>query len=676
MSDSTQSGGWRVGIDIGGTFTDILAVHTASGRSTMAKVGTDPNEPLRGLDMALQAVELAWTDVDELVHGTTMVTNALVESRLASVALVATRNFSDVLDIGRASRDVLYQLDALPRHVPDVPAAQRFGIAGRMEHDGREREPLDPDELAALADRIAATGAEAVAVALLHGYANPAHENAVCAALEGRLPFISVSHQINPEAREFERTSTTVVNASVMPMVGRYMDRLSAAAPETTDVQLFHSAGGMAPPQIMRERPLALALSGPAAGAAGAAAVAGELGLEHAISFDMGGTTTDVCLIRDGRVEIRSDRRIGGRAIRQPMAAIETIGAGGGSIVSISSGGLSIGPQSAGADPGPACYGKGGTQPTISDVDLLLGYLDPERPLAGTITLDSAAATRALDPITGQLDQDIQSVAFGVLQVAHAVMARAVRRVSVDRGIDARQCALIAFGGAGPMHACGLVDEMGIDTIVVPAASGGFSAFGCVRAQMRYTHQQTIRLSRRAWTKKGFGDLRADMVAKASVPLHNAGHSTDQIEIDEIALMRYAGQAGTVEVPIGPDADSGQLALGFHAAHKALYGFATDEDWIVEALRATARAKGDAVAINGIDGNDARTSYTDTVCRFPGHGAVNTPRLDRKSLSSEMGEIAGPLLIVDDWSTVVVTPDFNLRVTPLGHLLLSRRQTK
>jgi N-methylhydantoinase A len=667
-----MTGGWRVGIDIGGTFTDVVAQDPATGAMRTAKVSTTPGEPLRGLSNAIAAVGLGWDDVAELVHGTTMVTNALVESRLAPVALVATRGFADVLDIGRASRRHLYRLDLPPRPQPDVPDALKFEVAGRIDAAGCEQAPVDPAELAELPARIAASGAEAVAVSLLHGYANPAQEQAVAEALAGAVPFVSVSHAISPEAREYERTATTVLNASVMPMVARYMDRLTGAVPPRTRVQLFHSAGGMIAPATVRERPLSLALSGPAAGAAAAAAAARDLGLDRAISFDMGGTTTDVCLIRDGAVEVSSTRAIAGRPIRQPVAAIETIGAGGGSIVALGPGGLMVGPDSAGADPGPACYGQGGTRPTIADADLLLGWLDPARPLGGRITLDPDAARAALAPVAAALGQGVEATALGVAQVAHALMARALRRVSVDRGIDARDCALIAFGGAGPMHACGLADETGIDRIVVPAASGAFSALGCTTATARHARQRTLRLHSRDWSDAGFAGLCRSIDAETVAAL-TEGQRGDagSVRIERVALVRYAGQSGTVEVPLCADPTAATIGAGFRTAHRRLYGFDTDEDWILEALRVTASLPDTGRALGAVAEPPRGLTLDPATCRFDVSGPVTVPRLWRSDLVAGR-RLPGPLMIVDDWSTTVVAPGFAVQATPAGHLLIDR----
>jgi N-methylhydantoinase A len=391
-----MSAGWQVGIDIGGTFTDVVAIEGASGEVRAAKVATRPEDRVAGLLAALAAVDLDWEDAADLVHGTTMVTNAIVQDELAEVALVATEGFADTLAIGRQNRRHLYRLDLPPKLPPQVPAERRLEVAERLDHQGRVMKPLDPDSVDAVIRRIEASGAGAVAVALLHAYADPVHEEEVGRKLREKFPFVALSNRVNPEAREYERTATTVLSASVMPLAAGYLDRLDAEKPAGARLHLFHSAGGMGAPEALRDLPLGLAVSGPAAGVAAAGRVAGALSLDHAISFDMGGTTTDVCLITDGRAEISSDRTIAGRPLRQPMVAVETIGAGGGSIARLDHGALRVGPDSAGAVPGPACYGRGGDRPTVSDANLVLGYLDPDRVLGDGVRLDGAAARAAL----------------------------------------------------------------------------------------------------------------------------------------------------------------------------------------------------------------------------------------------------------------------------------------
>ena len=358
---------------------------------------------------------------------------------------------------------------------------------------------LEPDSVADAIGRVEASGAEAVAVSLLHSYANPAHEEALGARLRERFPFVALSHRVNPEAREYERTATTALSAGVMPLAAAYLDDLETARPGDSRLHLFHSAGGMASPAALRDLPLGLAASGPAAGVAAAGRMAQALGIERAISFDMGGTTTDVCLILDGEAQIASDRSLGGRPLRQPMVAVESIGAGGGSIARLDHGSLMVGPESAGALPGPACYAKGGDRPTVTDANLALGYMDADRVLGGDVHLDTDAAHDVIAPLGEAMNISAEAAALGIVRVANAAMLRALRRVTVERGVDGRTCTLLAFGGAGPMHAVALARAFSIDKVVVPAHSSIFSALGCVGAEMSYAQQRTLRVAADAW---------------------------------------------------------------------------------------------------------------------------------------------------------------------------------
>ncbi len=664
---------WRVGIDIGGTFTDIVALDATNGERRIAKVPTIPHAPLAGIIDALAAVALGWDDVAELIHGTTLVTNALVEGKTARVALITTAGFEDVLAIGRQSRRALYDLAALPRLPPDVPAERCFGLAERLDAQGAVVLAPDAAELDAIVDRALHSGARAIAVALLHAYANPDHERQLGAKLRARCRYVSLSHEVSPEAREYERTLTTVLNASVMPLASDYVERLARDVPAGTRVHLFHSAGGMTSPETARDRPLSLAMSGPAAGAVAAAAASRDAGIARALAFDMGGTTTDVSLILDGEVEIAANKRIAGRAVRQPMVAIESIGAGGGSLVRLGLGGLSIGPESAGAEPGPAVHGRGGTAPTITDALALLGYLDPDRVLGGSIHLDLGAAERALAPIAAQLGLGLIATALGVVRVANATMARAVRRVSIERGIDVRECTLIAYGGAGPMHACSLAQEVGISQALVPAASGGFSALGCVAAAPSYTVQRTIRLKHLDWTEARFAALRADVRAQACAPLLLAGHDAAALTTQEIALVRYLGQSDTTEVPFTwPNA---RVVLGeaFRAAHERLYGYATDEPWEIEALRLRAAAPAPPRTPTQRAPRMTIEPTRTRRCSFLAAQDVDTPRFDRAGLTPGRA-IAGPAIIEDAVSTIVVEPGWRAQADDSGHLRLQRSE--
>jgi N-methylhydantoinase A len=397
-----MAGGWQIGIDIGGTFTDVVAFHPATGAVALAKVRSRPEDPLAGLLAGLESVGVAWEEVDDLVHGTTMITNAIVEGRLAEAALVATEGFADTLAIGRQNRRHLYRLDLPPKPPPQIPDALRFELRERLDQHGAVLTEPSEEAIEETVAKVAASGVQSVAVSLLHAYANPDHEERLGTRLREVVPYVALSHRVNPEAREYERTATTALSAGVMPLAAGYLDRLEARRPAASRLHLFHSAGGMAAPEVLRDLPLGLAFSGPAAGVAAAGRVAGALGIDNVISFDMGGTTTDVCLIVEGRAEIRSDRSLGERPLRMPMVAVDSIGAGGGSIARLDLGTLRVGPDSAGAEPGPACYGRGGTAPTVSDANLVLGYLDAESPIGGTIRLEPGAAEIAIAPLAAE----------------------------------------------------------------------------------------------------------------------------------------------------------------------------------------------------------------------------------------------------------------------------------
>ncbi len=657
---------WQVGIDIGGTFTDLVALLPATGEVRSIKVPTQHNDPVASIKAALSAAHLWAEDVADLVHGTTLVTNAIVEDRVEPVALVATAGFQDVLDIGRAGRQHLYRLDLPPRRSAQVPAERRIGLAERVDHTGSAVLTPDPAAIADVVKQVKAMGVESVAVSLLHSYANPAHERAVGEALAKAVPFVSLSHEVNPETREFERTATTALNASVMPIAARYLDRLQREV-QGARLHVMHSAGGMASPEAAARRPLSMALSGPAAGVSAAAYVAASLGLEKVLSFDMGGTTTDVCLIVNGAAEISTDSKLAGRPVRQPMVAVESIGAGGGSLVTMATGGLSIGPESAGAEPGPAAYGRGGMRPTVTDANAVLGYLDTSRRLGGAITLDTAAAEAALAPLAKRLGVSVIELALGVQRVANATMVRALARVTVERGVDGRQCTLLAFGGAGPMHAARLAREFGIAEIVVPRFSSGFSALGCIVADMSYTQQQAVRLLSTQWDAARYGALHDGMLATLMEPLQRQGHGAAEIAVERTALVRYVGQSYAVEVPFAEPLDLLKLGRDFRKRHHTIYGYATDEHWEMQSLRMRALVPRRATfgPMAEPHGNPEPTGIGP--CWFEPAAPHQTPRYDRDLLPAG-ARIAGPAVVEDAWSTIIVPPGYVLNADAMGHL--------
>ena len=663
-----MSGGWRVGVDVGGTFTDVVAVNRTCRDTRVAKVPSRSDDRVAGLLAALQAVNLAWPDVDDLIHGTTLVTNAIIEDDLAEVALIATRGFSDTLAIGRQNRLHLYRLDLPPKLVPQVPAELRFEVTERLDHEGRVLEPMDPRSVEDVLRRIGESGTTAVAVSLLHSYANPAHEEALDERLRERLPFVALSNRVNPEAREYERTATTVLSAGVMPLAASYLDRLEAAKPAGSRLHLFHSAGGMASPEALRDLPLGLAASGPAAGVAAAGRIARDLDIDHAISFDMGGTTTDVCLIFDGEAHISSDRSLGGRPLRQPMVAVESIGAGGGSIARLDHGALVVGPESAGADPGPACYARGGGRPTVSDANLVLGYMDPDRVIGGDIRLDPAAARAAIAPLASAMSTTVEAAALGVVRVANSAMLRALRRVTVERGIDGRRCTLLAFGGAGPMHAVELARAFSIAKVIVPAHSSVFAALGCVSAKMGYAQQRTLRMAVGDWDAERLDRARQDLKARLAAPLATAGYGEDEMVVEEVAAIRYSGQSYAIEIANAALDDPVRLSRDFLDRHRALYGFATEEPWELVSIRlrvSVPRTGEEHWPASDTEGEPlpART----LPCTFDAGGPAATPRYDRAGLVAGR-PLAGPVVVEDAWSTVVVPPGATLTTDGAGHL--------
>ena len=668
MEDGSRGvGGWVVGIDIGGTFTDVVGIRSDGSEVRSAKVPSQRDTPVAAIARGLDAVGIDPSDIDNLIHGTTRVTNAIVEEKLPPVALVSTEGFEDTLAIARLRRRDLYRLDIPPRRAPLVPAERSFGVPERIEHTGAVHTPLEPSDLEGLRAVLATAKVDSVAVSLLHAYANPAHELAIAEALSRDFRHVSLSHRVNPEAREYERTSSTVLNAATMPIAVEYIDELLEALPLDQRLQLFHSAGGWATPDDVRRRPLVMALSGPAAGVSASARMASSLGVRNVLTFDMGGTTTDVCLIVDGQAHVTDSREIGDRPLRQPMVAVHSIGAGGGSIVRLTPGGLLVGPESAGAEPGPACYGAGGVEPTVTDANVVLGYMDPSQRLGGTISLRPELSEQALQPIADALGMSVVETALGVIRVANANMARALRRVTVERGVDGRRSALLAFGGAGPMHAVGLAEAFGIEEVIVPALSSGFSAQGCVVSDMSYAQQRTVRLPAEPWVQSRFDDVINEMMQELEAPFEAQG--VGERNVEHVALVRYEGQSDAVPVPFGLPLDRARLGKDFTEVHEARYGYSTDEAWILEGIRLTVSAP---TRVGFAEAPPAQTQAAGTVseCWFEPSAPVTTMRVPRSVIAGGVAR-AGPLIIEDEWSTTIVPPGWICRSDRVGNLFIT-----
>jgi N-methylhydantoinase A/oxoprolinase/acetone carboxylase beta subunit len=567
-----------LGVDVGGTFTDAVLVD--GGRLVTAKAPTTPDDQSRGvLDAVRAALERAGrapADVKGFSHGMTVATNALLEGVGARTVLCVTEGFTDVVQLGRQARPELYRLCA-ERPAPLVPPERRVPVPERMTPDGVAR-PLDAAAAAAVADAVAAHRPEAVAVCLLHAYRHPEHEQRLGAALRDRLGddvHVSLSHEVTATFREFERAATTEVDAALSPLLRRYLRRLVDRAGEAglPEPAIMQSSGGLADAAVAAGHAALTVLSGPAGGAAAAALLAARLDEPDLLCFDMGGTSCDVCVVEGGRVRESSGREIGGRPLALPMVDIHTVGAGGGSIAWRDPGGaLRVGPRSAGADPGPACYGRGGTEPTVTDANLVLGRLDPERPLAGGVRLDPQAAHHAVARLAGELGlPDAEVCAEGIVRIANTEMVRALRVVTVERGIDPRRFALLAFGGAGPLHAAAIADELGIERIVVPRAAGVLSALGLAAAERRRDTAHSVLLRGTALTDEALAGLEGD---------------ADEVTWD----VRYAGQSHELSLR-GTPPRAAALREAFGALHEERYGYRDDDAEVELVTVRTARVQ-------------------------------------------------------------------------------------
>ena len=659
---------WEVGTDIGGTFTDIIAIRRDPAETRIAKVPSRPHAPVDAMLEAIEAVGLQKDQVKRFVHGTTRVTNAIVEERLPKVALIATAGFEDVLDIGRYRRRDLYRLDIPPKSPSLVPRELCFGLVERLDHEGNVLKPLEDREIDRLVAWLKQTGVQSVAVALLHAYANPVHERMLAERLKAIVPHVSLSHEVNPEAREYERTSSTVFNAAAMPIAVEYLSELERRLPIGPGLQVFHSAGAMVPISAVKRRPLVMAMSGPAAGVSASVSIARQLGTSRMLTFDMGGTTTDVCLIIDGQAEMADGRMLGDRPLRQPMLAVHSIGAGGGSIVRSGPGGLTVGPQSAGSEPGPACYGRGGAAPTITDANAVLGYLNPETRLGDRISLDIEAARRAIAPIAQALKLSLEETALGIVKVANATMARALRRVTVERGIDGRDCTLLAFGGGGPMHAAGLAELYGIGSIVVPNASSAFSALGCLTADFSFLQQQTFRVALDGIDLDRVLKRIGTLIEQASEPLIANGVARAAIDVELVALMRYAAQNDAIAVPFSLPLDATRLREDFLVRHHELFGYATAESCVIESVRVQARRPSTTI-VDRPKTATRKLRAASRRCSFDGVHDVATEIVDRASMAEA---VSGPAIIEDAWSTVVIPPGWQAKPDAIGHLFLTK----
>ncbi len=668
-----------LGIDVGGTFTDLVLYDEETGRLHVEKVPSTPDDNSDGMMAGIDRLGVDLARVARFVHGTTVATNTALERKGAKLAVLTTRGFRDVLVVGRGNRTVLYDVKAV-RPPPLLPRSAIHEADERTLFDGTVARPLDPESLEPAIAAMRAAGTEAVAICFLHAYANDANERAAKAALTRALPdaFVCTSAEVLPEHREYERFATTALNAYVAPRITRYLRRLERRLGErglTAAPTIMTSSGGAWPLERIARHPAHSMLSGPAGGVLAAVEAGRAAGLRDMITCDMGGTSTDCCLIRGSTPPTTGDGVVGHLPNRVPQIEISTVGAGGGSIAAAGPGGfLSVGPESAGAMPGPACYGRGGMEPTVTDANLLLGRLRPDAALGGAIRLDRAAAERAVGALAARFGIDPAAMADGIVRLAVARMTGTIKEISIMRGYDPRDFTLLAFGGAGPLHAALIAAELGMARVLIPPCPGNFSAFGLLAADARL---DLVRPRLVATADLPFAELAATfaaMRAEAAAALAAEGFAPAAMRFEPRLDMRYVGQAFELPVPLPPDAqDMAAVDAAFHRAYERRYAFVTDDPAEIVAFRLTAfgtRAKPPLRAERAPAATPAGARTAVREVAFDG-AFRPTPVYDRARLPADAA-LDGPALIDEPGATTLVPPGFAVRVDGTGNLVLSR----
>jgi N-methylhydantoinase A len=694
----------RVGADIGGTFTDLVLID-ALGKVVRRKVPSTAGDYAQGILSALEdAVSeegVAPADVGEVLHGTTVATNAILEQKGALCGLITTHGFRDVLELRRLRMPQLYRLDwAKPAVL--VRRYLRREVHERIGSDGSVLVPLDDDEVLRVGGWLVEQGVEALAVTLLNSYVNQVHEQRIGALLREAFPAVpvSLSAEILPEIQEYERTSTTVVNAYVQPVVKSYVGRLRATLDSggfSAPLLIMQSNGGLTSSRTAAENPVRIIESGPAAGVIACRQLAEQCGYPNMISFDMGGTTAKASLIENGHVQQATEYEVGGGVsagsrlhrgggyvVRVPSIDIAEVGAGGGSLVSIDkAGGLQVGPRSAGAVPGPVCYGKGNTQPTVTDANVVLGYMSPVGIAGGTLAIDAAAARAAIEQRVAQpLDRSTEEAAFGIHTIANANMIRALRSVTIERGRDPSEFSLCAFGGSGPVHAAHIALAMDIKTVLVPPCPGLFSAFGLLLADIEHHYGRTVRRPLEAFWGEGATAQFAAMVRQAHIGAEDPDCPLKDYTVRRIADIRYAGQVYSLSILV-EDADFTTEGLAkvrgrFLEEYERTYGFQSPGEVIeVEALRVVAKSLADTNPAWFAAAARADADYPVSQARrrayFGGtHGWLDAPVITRSDLQTRAR--SGPLIIEGYDATTAVSPEFSAEVDARGNIVMTNQR--
>ena len=681
-----------VGVDIGGTFTDLMLYDTVSGKVSVHKVPSTPAEPDRAMVLGLSelctAAGIAPADVDGVFHGTTIATNAVLEHEGALVGMITTRGFRDIVHIGRHQRPLHYSV------MQDIPWQARPFVRRRHRKVATERivppfgevlTPLDEDEVRAAARELRDEGVEAVAVCFLFSYLNPEHERRAAGIVREEMPeaFVTTSADIFPQFREFERFTTATMSAFVGPKTGRYLDRLATALDAervSGDLHVMMSSGGVASVRTAAERPVTLLLSGPAAGILGGQWAGALSDRRRLITFDMGGTSADIGIVTEDGVSEASarDTWVGGYPLLVPMLDVHAIGAGGGSIAHVDEGGaFRVGPRSAGADPGPACYGKGGREPTISDAHVVLGRLDPDRFLGGRMTLDRDAAVAVVQELSVQLGLGLLETAEGILTIANSNMARAIRSRTIEKGHDPREFTLVAFGGAGPLHAAEVADVLEIPEVLVPPHPGITSAAGLLTSDLKYDQMRTV------FQLQGSVDIHRlnreldELETELRTRLDRDGVPGEDVEVVRALDCRYVGQGYELRLTLSPGPFSEEALAGFHPLHEREYGTAHADPIEIVNARVTAIGRRPSLAAAPSRTGESGPSLvgeSDSVFRVDGDLQTVTTRFyDRDRLAPDE-RCAGPAVVFHLDTTTVVPPGWSARADASGNLILTKER--
>jgi len=680
----------RIAVDIGGTFTDATLIDESDGRVAIAKTLTTPADPsegfMRAVDRALANASVETERVGFVVHATTVATNAIIEGKVARSGFVTTDGFRDLLEIARQVRPSLYDTQ-FEKPKPLVPRDRAVGVRERLGPKGEVLVPLDEASVREAAALLEREGVESVAVCLLHSYVNGDHERRIGAILAEQLPGvpISLSSEVAPEFREYLRASTTVINAVIRPVVERYLERIERRLTDAgieAKLLVMQSSGGVFSSEAAARRPVFMVESGPAAGVIAAAHLGSTIDRADILSFDMGGTTAKVGLIRDGQPSVTKDYQVGvhasagiggmslaGYPVRTPVVDLVEIGAGGGSIAWVDSGGLlRVGPQSAGADPGPVCYRGGGVEPTVTDANVVLGRLNPSYFLGGEIELDVDGARRAIEQRCAKpLGLDVVEAANGIVEIANAAMVNALHLISVQRGYDPRDFLLVAFGGAGPVHANALARDAELPTVLIPPSPGIFSATGLLTTDLKRDAAQTIMQRLESLDEARVESVFAELEAAGADEMRNEGVSEDAIEFVRRLDLRYVGQSYELTVPAGRN-----LAERFHAEHDRVYGFSAESEPVeCVSLRLTTVGRIEKPPPREVEPGSGEPKSRRAVYFAESGDYTDCPIYDRYALGAG-ARITGPAVVEEFDSTTVVHPGYRLRVDDHGNLIIER----